>query len=156
MLKEWCPKCQELTTFVDDGLVSYGEEHKAQCTHCVKCGETVFGKLNRVKGITMSQQHSITLSMMTMKENPVPYEAEEIITFRVHGSQSTPYTIFFWRIGEKVDSQCNCMASRYNQMCKHRQKLISGDMSRVIDADDDAMILLDDMLGKYHYNGGRE
>ena len=54
------------------------------------------------------------------------------ITFKVQGSDSTPYTVTFKRRNGKVTISCTCKAGKHNTCCKHRMALIGGDSSAIV------------------------
>ena len=143
MRHEWCPHCRELTEFIDDGVLPYGDFHEAQIVHCSQCGLKAHGKLNRVSGTTLSELRNGTLVAQTQREAPVRKDA---ITLLVKGSASIPYTVCFWREGSNVSSSCTCPAGRFSAVCKHRLALLHGDVTRLVGGDLDPVHALHRLL----------
>jgi len=145
-MNAWCPVCNGLTDFIEDGFIPYGEEHEAYCRHCSVCGMKVFGHVKRVRGMTLDQQNTAT-SMAAMREpDPTPVNADASITFKVQGRAPFPYTIIFWRLGKKISSSCDCFAGQGSYICKHRLALLQGNVTSLVDNDLANLHALHDMM----------
>lgn len=54
--------------------------------------------------------------------------------FTVRSSDGTKlYSVIFTREGAVIRSQCNCKAGAMNQMCKHKEGLLQGEVSLLAD-----------------------
>jgi hypothetical protein len=132
MSTEWCNGCNEFTEYEDDGIMPYGDQHKASCRHCTVCGEKVFGRLRRVAGMTASQQRTEKIMQEDREPTPPPPHAEQSVAFLIQGSRAKPYIVYFWRAGKNLTSSCTCPAGRFKSVCKHRLNLLTGDTTAII------------------------
>lgn len=58
------------------------------------------------------------------------------LSFLVQGSQDDPYEVTFLRRGPgNLSAYCTCRAGQNGQYCKHRVRLLIGDMTDVVGGD---------------------
>jgi hypothetical protein len=56
----------------------------------------------------------------------------EIITFSVQGSEPEPYSVEFRRAGANLSAYCTCAAGSVGQYCKHRFRILGGELEGVV------------------------
>lgn len=54
------------------------------------------------------------------------------IKFAVKGSASEPYEVVFRKDGDRITASCTCPAGAFGQLCKHRLRIMLGDLSGII------------------------
>lgn len=57
------------------------------------------------------------------------------LTFLVQGSEPEPYTVRFERDGDRLTAACTCAAGESGQYCKHRIRLLQGDLTGLVGGD---------------------
>ena len=56
----------------------------------------------------------------------------EIITFSVQGSAEEAYVVEFRKDGSNLSAYCTCPAGEVGQYCKHRFRILEGDIEGVV------------------------
>ena len=59
--------------------------------------------------------------------------ADGVLEFRVQGSMPQPYCVRFARVGERVTATCDCEAGLIGALCKHRRRLLAGEIEGVVE-----------------------
>ena len=54
------------------------------------------------------------------------------IEFKVQGSQPEPYTVAFINIEGVVTAYCNCEAGQNGMHCKHRYRILAGNLENIV------------------------
>lgn len=74
------------------------------------------------------------------------------LDFEVTGSRGDPYQITFEKISNTLRAFCSCKAGQNGQFCKHRESLMSGDVSNLISDNSDDVCRLHALMAETDIN----
>lgn len=69
-----------------------------------------------------------------------------LLRFRIQGSAPDPYQIEFEHALGQLTARCTCPAGEARQACKHRIRLLAGDLSGMVDGTAEDVQLLRSLL----------